>query len=456
METFKQLCRTIAAYELIIYLLLLPLALFPSPARLPALLIIPILWLANRIANGRFFPNTPLNISLLLLTFMILVSMYATFDMAFSLGKIIGLWYGIGLFFAIVSFIATSIQRQRWTMGAVLLIGMAIGAVGLLAIPRAQSLPLISTIVAAIGGRISSLQTAINPNQTAGVMVWIIPLALALMVAAAIEVRRHHRAALLVLLITGGMALFLTAVLILTSSRGGLLGLIVGVGAMVVILLRKQWRWVLMLAVIGLLIGGVLWWQKSEEITAVFATQADFNLDDPASSIDGRIEIWSRAIYGLQDFPFTGMGMNNFRRVVHILYPLFLISPDSDIAHAHNQWLQAGLDLGLPGLIAYAAIWLGAGVMLIQTWRYSRDFWQRAWTIGFAGAMAASLVYGITDAVALGAKPGFLWWMMLGLITGSFLYARNVTRPTSADRVDNDSANGRLPSSPTPTDAHPQ
>jgi hypothetical protein len=27
----------------------------------------------------------------------------------------------------------------------------------------------------------------------------------------------------------------------------------------------------------------------------------------------------------------------------------------------------------------------------------------------------------LTDAVALGAKPGFIFWMLLGLITGLFL-----------------------------------
>jgi putative inorganic carbon (HCO3(-)) transporter len=224
---------------------------------------------------------------------------------------------------------------------------------------------------------------------------------------------------------------------------------------MALIALRRHWRWLMGLAIIALLAGGLLWWQKSDEITAVFITQADINLDDPASSIDGRLEIWSRAIYGLQDFPFTGMGMNNFRKVVHILYPLFLISPDNDIAHAHNQWLQAGLDLGLPGLIAYLAIWFGAAAMLFGTWRASRDFWQRASTIGFAGAMVASFVYGMTDAIALGAKPSFLWWMMLGLITGTFLHTKTISRPASADRAGNDSANGRLPSSPIPTDAHP-
>ena len=37
--------------------------------------------------------------------------------------------------------------------------------------------------------------------------------------------------------------------------------------------------------------------------------------------------------------------MNTFRHVVHLLYPLFTISPDIDFGHAHNEFLQAAIDL---------------------------------------------------------------------------------------------------------------
>ena len=34
-------------------------------------------------------------------------------------------------------------------------------------------------------------------------------------------------------------------------------------------------------------------------------------------------------------------------------------------------------------------------------------------------------IYGLTDAVALGAKPGILFWMLLGLIAALFEQARS-------------------------------
>jgi len=36
----------------------------------------------------------------------------------------------------------------------------------------------------------------------------------------------------------------------------------------------------------------------------------------------------------------------------------------------------------------------------------------------------AHLVYGLTDAVALGAKPGLLFWMLLGLIAAPYEQTR--------------------------------
>lgn len=57
--------------------------------------------------------------------------------------------------------------------------------------------------------------------------------------------------------------------------------------------------------------------------------------------IASRWEIWSKAIEGIQDFAFTGMGMNSFRKVVHGWYPLTTIQPNTDIASAHNHILQA-------------------------------------------------------------------------------------------------------------------
>jgi O-antigen ligase len=125
------------------------------------------------------------------------------------------------------------------------------------------------------------------------------------------------------------------------------------------------------------------------------------------------------------------MGLNTFRYVVHVLYPLFIVGPEVDLGHAHNEFLQAALDLGLPGLIAFAALYLVVFGLLWQIWHLPEStvmregISARALALGLGGGLVAHLVYSLTDAVALGAKPGFMFWMLLGLITALFLQAQS-------------------------------
>jgi len=133
-----------------------------------------------------------------------------------------------------------------------------------------------------------------------------------------------------------------------------------------------------------------------------------------------RFEIWSRAIYGIQDFPFTGMGMNAFRKVVHVQYPLFTVSPDLDIAHAHNAVLQAALDLGIPGMIACLGIWSTAGLMLVRVYRHSKNPLRRRVALGIGAGLVAHFLFGMGDAIPLGAKVGVFWWVALAIAAALF------------------------------------
>jgi len=223
------------------------------------------------------------------------------------------------------------------------------------------------------------------------------------------------------LFITASAGLFLL-LLLLTQSRSGYLGFAIGFLFFLLAPLQKRApRASLLLLGCGLLLliitttvfgpTAVL-----ESVVAPVGVESE-DFTSGAASLSGRVEIWSRALYGLHDFPLTGMGMNNFRRLAPLLYPLFLFPLDYDIAHAHNHLLQAGLDLGLPGLIAYLAIWGLAAALLRQVWRRG-VLLEQALALGSAAGLLAHFVYGITDVVALGSRPGFLFWFLLGLITG--------------------------------------
>ena len=139
--------------------------------------------------------------------------------------------------------------------------------------------------------------------------------------------------------------------------------------------------------------------------------------------MQGRVEIWSRALYMIQDFPFTGIGMGSFGDVVDILYPLFLNAP-GNVPHAHNLFFQVAVDLGIPGLIAWLSILL---IMILISWLvYKAGYIDgnnliRGVGAGLLGSLLALAVQGIVDSVTWGmVRPAPIVWVLWGLAVASW------------------------------------
>ena len=410
-----------------------PFLLFPSVGRSPALLVVPAVWLAGLVARRPLTTRTPLNCALLVMFVMVLVSEWATYDIAVSLPKIGGLVLGVGVFFALVRLGES--PRGWWVACGVFgFVGLGIAGLGLIATNFGTKIAALAPITTRLTPRLSGLPGAepgFSANELAGALVWVAPLLLMLTVAAARWRRGRSRLVTLALALGTGVV---CGVLVLTQSRGGYLGFCVSLVFMLLLGVPRRWRaavLVVILVVSALGVGLAL--TQPDRLAALFSSQNPTDATDPGAMIEsanGRVEVWSRAIYGIQDFPFTGMGLNTFRRVVTVLYPFFLFAPDMDIGHAHNEFLQAALDLGIPGLIAFIAIYLIAFWMLLEIWRTApgtpAPALLRALALGLGGGLFAHIVYGLTDAVALGAKAGLMYWMLLGLIVG--LHRQSETR----------------------------
>ncbi len=439
-------CQLLITFEWLFLLLILPLALFPTPVRALALLLIPALWLARKIGYGRFVPLTPVDWPLLGLLLMVLVSLYATFDMNYSLGKIAGMIYGIAVFYATVAFVQRGQARLWWGVAVLLASELGVALLGIVGTQWGYKFPLLNPVISLLPQRILNLPGAasgFSPNQLAGTLILAAPLAWTLTGLVLLKWRVLWRAvrpyqAILILVATAGTTFILSGILLLTQSRGGLFGFGVGALFILVAIARRKGRWLfgamLLLFVIGM---GILVVRMGVEGTVnLLFEQAGLEAgSDQVGTLSGRMEIWSRAFYAIQDFPFTGVGMNNFRRVVPILYPLFLIPPDMDIAHAHNHLLQAALDLGLPGLVAYLALWIIIAALLWQSYRQTHSAWLRGLALGTGGSLLAYFVFGMIDVVALGAKPGFIFWLLVGLTVALHALVR-------------DASNDRLPAKP--------
>jgi putative inorganic carbon (HCO3(-)) transporter len=421
-----------------------PFLLFPSPTRSLALLIVPGVWIARWLAHKQPLPRTPFNLTLLLVAAMVLVSLYATYDINVSLPKIAGMVLGFGTFYA---FVRHGRQPGGWWLCFWLWLVLGVGYAGLALVGAhwGTKISVVAPLVALLPSRLIDLgvEGGFSANELAGALVWLTP---ALIALSALLIRRMRELrsafgrwrAIALVLLTAGMALFMTGVLILTQSRGGYLGFAIAMVAMVFMALPKRGQWLMGgLTVLAILLGVVSLWSDGNTIIQDLDTNSStLRSASTIDTWDGRVEVWSRGLDGIQDFPFTGMGMNTFRHIVSVLYPFFLIDPDMDISHAHNEFLQAALDLGLAGLIGFLALYMSAFWMLWNIWRQAATFqlaandfssWLliRTLVLGLGAGLIAHIVYGLTDVVALGAKPGILFWMMLGLIAGLFEQAES-------------------------------
>src|SRR4029453_17206398 len=236
-KVFQRLTTGLAAAELPIVLLISPALLFPSPTRLLLALLVPLTWTCHKYLGGRVIPATPLNAPIIVLLVMTGVSVLATFDFAFNLGKVSGLLLGVLLFWAITRWMTTS-DTLRTGTALFLMAGAALAVMGLLGTNWINKFSALGAIIVRLPRAIRGVPGAeegFQPNAVAGCLVLFIPLQVALLATGAgrRDSSRWHLAIQVVMLgLTAGT-------LLLTQSRGAWVGL---AAATVAFLAWHGWR----------------------------------------------------------------------------------------------------------------------------------------------------------------------------------------------------------------------
>jgi putative inorganic carbon (HCO3(-)) transporter len=366
-----------------------PLLMFPTLRphwTAAALAMLVVWWLLRWAVRGEPWPVTPFNGALLLFALMVPVGIWASPAREATLPDAVRVTLGVIVFRA-VAMTVNERHKVAPAVGVFCLTGLALIGVGLLGTQWSAKVP----ILGELSGRIPHLITTVpedqgtpgvNPNHLAGALTLYLPLALAL-----VSIWRFSRRAIIgPLLGLVGSLLFLALVagtLLLTQSRSGWMGGTAGILALVSLAgLTSRCRWARWLGgalpVLAVLAVVVLILHLSPQQLGenLFGKESASPVEEVVGAItlEDRVEIWSRALYAIQDFPFTGCGLGAFRRVVPILYPFFTVPPDTDIAHAHNIFLQTALDLGIPGLVAYLAL-LGSALVVCWQVAVKGDRW---------------------------------------------------------------------------------
>lgn len=425
-----------AGLELLVLGLTAPLLLFPQRLGWPLALAGTAGLVVMRIAasRGQVARSTaPLGLPVGVLLGMACLGTGISADWSYSQHKLFGIVFGLAACLTMTS-VVTRLGPAGDRLGSALLVaqGTAVAILGLLGTEwTVGRLPWLDTAYTHLPRLLTSVETStgttagLHPAEVGGILVLLWPVSLAPLVW-----RGWSRPAWCGYAIA---AAIMAGMLFLSASRSAYLG---AVAALLVLGWLRAPRITALAGAVGL--GVVAYLLLSQVLGS--ATHVLW-AGDPAAATTGtglswrsRIEIWQRALSMVQDFPLTGIGLNTFPLVVDAMYPLTLDGHLRRVPHAHNLYLQTAVDLGLPGLAAW--LWIVVTVVRswFKAWHHHRPGAVRLATPdgsvdratalrqGSLAALLAGLIghlaFGLTDAVTLGAKPGYLLWMVMGIILG--------------------------------------
>lgn len=392
-DHLKHAAGRLASYEFFAVLVLTLAALARPQWGVFAVGGVVLLWAVRWLGSGRWSVRTALDWGVAVLVVLALpAALWISPDLSSSVAVAARLLLSIGLLYAVAN---SAVQGWRFLAAVAVAVGggAALAALGLVGAirPAGQVIDLPQALVQL------SVPFQIHANVLATSLAAVLPVAAALTVWGLPSTWPPS-----VRPLAGLATLVMATALLLTQSRGAMVGLAVA-GA---VMLGVRWR--------------RLRWPVGVAVAVGVAVLALLNATQPggwSAGLAGRQEVWRRALVAIADFPYTGIGMGLFDQVVPILYPYFLLGagPVAQASHAHNLFLQVAVDLGLPGLVGYLAVLLAAGGLLAWLWR-GGDGGDRPLVWGLIGSLVAVTAHGQLDAAAWSSKASPLLWLLLGLI----------------------------------------
>ncbi|MFN6527589.1 IctB family putative bicarbonate transporter [Nostoc sp. ChiSLP03a] len=272
-----------------------------------------------------------------------------------------------------------------------------------------------------------------NPNLLAG---YLLPAVIFSLVAIFAWQSWPKKALALTMLIVN------SSCLILTFSRGGWIGLVVAVLAVMALLvfwksveMPRFWRtWsipIVLGGLIGILLLAVIFVEPVRlRVFSIFADRKD-------SSNNFRRNVWDAVFEMIRDRPIFGIGPghNSFNKV----YPLYQ-RPRYTALSAYSILFEVTVETGFVGLACF--IWLlivtfNTALLQVRRLRQIRSV-EGFWLIGAIAILLGMLAHGTVDTVWYRPEVNTLWWLIVALIASYWTpLAQNQTNTINSDPATN-------------------
>jgi len=124
-----------------------------------------------------------------------------------------------------------------------------------------------------------------------------------------------------------------------------------------------------------------------------------------------RFVLWKSAIGIIKDHPMFGIGVRVFPKLVDHYAKGF---PLDAKGHAHNAYLQAAINYGIPGLLLVLFVYIALALRLFRNFRKTGSAWASA---GLA-ILVMYMLEGLTEDNFGDAEVTMYFWFLQGLILG--------------------------------------
>lgn len=218
--------------------------------------------------------------------------------------------------------------------------------------------------------------------------------------------------------LAAGLALLLlldVLAMMVSLNRQALLALAAGIFCAGALLLKGRFTWRRAVVFFGtlLLLAGLLAAQMIHRAATTGGAASVGQAAQTAVARDVRWSLWKFSLEKIGEHPLAGGGFG--RAVFDKLYPDFM-PEDILLWHAHNMVLNKGIQMGIPGMLAFLLLWYALLRAFTQHLRGAAR--ERAMAIAGIATLATIFVKNMTDDFFV--RDMALWfWLVAGVLLGS-------------------------------------
>jgi O-antigen ligase len=334
-----------------------------------------VAWLARMLVHGKLrLPRAPLTLPLSLYLAALAISLLPAPQIA-PAAKEVAKWTQVLLVYLLVAGELGRRERVAALLAAALLAaGLAQGLLGIYQFMRQVGPP----AFVLFGRYMRAHGTFLQPNPYGGYLGLLLPLAYSLVLAlwpGTSSAAGQRRTGWVALWALAGLASgIMGAALLMSWSRGALLGLFAGLGLVATARLRRAWpvlaSAILILALVAPAVPGLLPQGFVSRLTDSFVyvgmDLTAVEITDDNFAVIERMAHWAAAWRMFESSPWLGVGTGQYA----VAYEAVAIPRwDDPLGHAHNYYLNTLAETGLLGLGAYLVLMLAA---LVTVWRAAR------------------------------------------------------------------------------------